>query len=159
MTNQSVVVFAAETSALTFTDKKGNLHAITAEGALFKGGEAIKALKDLALESALHKAINGRYRAASDIICTAFPSIGKAADKLIGTPWANKSSMATLLNAVGRASPGAKGWTDKQSKARMLVAAMANLPAFKVEPTEVIENAPETPADAPQAPADAPAQQ
>jgi hypothetical protein len=153
--SNSVVVFAAESSALTFTDKKGNLHAITAEGALFKGGEAIKALKDLALESALSKATNGRYRAASDVICTAFPSIGKAAEKLIGTPWANKSTMGTVLEAVRRLDAPAKGWSEKQSKARMLVAAMLNLPAFKPEsaPADVIDNAPQVPADAPTTPA------
>lgn len=129
----NVTVFTTEQTALTFTDKKGALHAITAEGACFKGGAAFTALKDLAMESALHKAVNGRYRAASDILCAAFPSIGKAAEKLIGTPWANKSTMGTLINAVMHAEPGKSGdYSAKQHKARALASTLMQLPAFAV---------------------------
>ena len=117
----NITVFHADTQALTFTDKKGALHAITAEGAVFKGGAALAQLKCHAVDSALTKAVGGRYRAASDILCAAFPSIGKAAEKLIGTPWANKSSFLTLVNAVLRAEPKeGKGWSTKQAEARML---------------------------------------
>jgi hypothetical protein len=141
-TESAIAIFNnADAGALTFSDKKGNLHSITAEGALFKGGAALSALKDAALEGALLKAGNGKYRAASDVLCAAFPSIGKAAEKLIGTPWANKSSMATLIGAVLRAEPGKNGWTKKQADARLLVSALSQLPAFKVAASqgEVIE--------------------
>jgi hypothetical protein len=133
----------AESSAVVdYFDKKGTGHAITAEGALFKGGAALAALKDAALDAALGKAVNGRYRAASDVLCAAFPSIGKAAEKLIGLPWANKSTMGTLVNAVLRAEPGKSGeFTKKQTEARMLANALSRLPAFKVEhTTEIVEN-------------------
>ena len=133
-TESTVVVFAAEnTHAITFTDKKGNLNNITAEGALFKGGAALTALKDAALDSAFAKAKAGRYRAASDVLCTAFPSVGKAAEKLIGTPWENKSTMGTLINAVMRAEPGKTGdFSAKQHKARALASTLMQLPAFAV---------------------------
>lgn len=144
-TETAIAVFNnADAGALAYFDKKGNGHTITAEGALFKGGAALTALKDAALEAALLKAANGKYRAASDVLCAAFPSIGKAADKLIGTTWANKSTMGTLINAVLRAEPGKSGeFSKKQTEARMLAQALAQLPAFKVETekTEVIENA------------------
>mgnify|MGYP000028181142 FL=1 len=117
----NITVFAADVHALTFTDKKGALHTITAEGAVFKGGAALAQLKIHAVDSALTKAVGGRYRAASDVLCAAFPAIGKAAEKLIGTPWANKSSFLTLVNAVLRAEPKeGKGWNTKQAEARML---------------------------------------
>lgn len=133
----------ASTAIVTFSDKKGNLHGITAEGALFKGGAALAALKDAALEGALMKAGNGRYRAAADILAAAFPSIGKAADKLIGTTWANKSSMGALINACLRAEPGKNGYSKKQAEARMLANALMHLPAFAPAAAEkdVIENA------------------
>jgi hypothetical protein len=146
-TESAVAVFSnADNGALTFADKKGVLHGITAEGALFKGGAALAALKDAAIEAALIKAANGRYRAASDVLCAAFPSIGKAAEKLIGSPWANKSTMGTLVNAVMRAEYKeftAAGKLTKQAEARLLCQALARLPAFKleVEAGEVIENA------------------
>lgn len=130
----------ADIGALSFFDRKGNGHTISAEGALFKGGAALAALKDAALEAALIKAGSGRYRAASDILCAAFPSIGKAAEKLTGTPWANKSTMGTLINAVRRAEPGKNGYTKKQAEARMLANALESLPAFAamVEAGEVV---------------------
>lgn len=140
----AIAIFAnADSGALAFFDKKGNGHTITAEGALFKGGAALAALKDAALEAALLKAVNGRFRPASDVLCAAFPSIGKAAEKLIGTPWANKSTMGTLINAVLRAEPGKSGeFSKKQAEARMLCNALSQLPAFKVEAekAEVVEN-------------------
>jgi hypothetical protein len=135
-----LTVFTVEQTALTYTDKKGALHGITAEGACFKGGAAMAALKDLALDSALAKSVNGRYRAASDILCAAFPSIGKAAEKLIGTPWANKSTMGTLINAVMHAEPGKSGsFSLKQDKARALASTLMQLPAFcPVEEKETV---------------------
>ncbi len=131
-----VTVFSSDTHALTYTDKKGNLHGITAEGAVFKGGAALAQLKSHAVESALTKAVGGRYRAASDILCAAFPAIGKAAEKLIGSPWANKSAFLTLANAVLRAeTKDGKAWNAKQSEARLLARTYVNA----VTPNEVSE--------------------
>lgn len=139
-TESTIVVFATENvNAITFTDKKGNLNNVTAEGALFKGGAALAALKDAAIDSAFAKAKAGRFRAASDVLCAAFPSVGKAAEKLIGTPWENKSTMGTLVNAVMRAEPGKSGqFNAKQDKARELARAMLQLPAFKVDVAPVV---------------------
>lgn len=133
----AVAVFAPNVAVVHYDDKKGNTHSITAEGALFKGGAALKSLKTEALNTALIKAANGRFRPSSDILCAAFPSIGKAAEKLIGEPWRNKSTMHTLINAVRRAEPGKSGeFSVKQQEAKMLVRALEQLPAFKSEPTE-----------------------
>lgn len=132
MTRQetAVAVFNnADAGAVTFFDK-GNGRTISAEGALFKGGAALAALKDAALEAALLKAGSGRYRAASDVLCVAFPSVGKAAEKLIGAPWTNKSTMAALIGAVLRAEGGKNGYSKKQTEARMLAQALCRLPAF-----------------------------
>jgi hypothetical protein len=139
-----VTVFSPDTHAMTYTDKKGTLHAITAEGAVFKGGAALAQLKSHAVESALTKAVGGRYRAASDVLCAAFPAIGKAAEKLIGTPWANKSSFVTLVNAVFHAEPKeGKGWSAKQTEARMLAHAFikATTPTEQVAEGEVVGEA------------------
>lgn len=140
--NSSVVIFAAETTAITYTDKKGTMHGITPEGALFKGGVAMAALKDHALDSALVKATGGRYRAACDILCAAFPSIGKAGEKFTGTAlWANKASFVTLVTAIVTAKPkDGKEFTTKQAQARML--AQAYLRATEpVQAPETIEAA------------------
>lgn len=128
----NIVIFSPESSVLTYNDKKGASHSITCEGAIIKGGKTLMSLfKDAALTSALNKARDGKYRAAADILCVAFPGVGRAAEKLIGIPWANKSTMATLIGAASRAEPGAKGYSDKQQRARALVAELLTLPAFK----------------------------
>lgn len=134
----NIVVFPAESQALTYEDRKGALHAITAEGCLFRGGLAVLALKEAALESALVKAGNGRYRAAADIIAAAFPGAYRAADKCVGTPWANKTTMQTLLGAVRNTKEPAKKWSAKQAKVRLLCAALDNIPALKVEAAEPV---------------------
>ena len=128
-----ITVFNTEAAALTFTDKKGALHSISAEGAVFKGGVALAALKDAAIESALTKAVNGRYRAAADILVAAFPAVGKAVDKLVGAPSANKTNFVTLVNGCGRAEPGAKGFSKKQTEARMLINAYVKAVTVVVE--------------------------
>ena len=116
---------------VSFADKKGAAHEITAEGALFKGGEALAALKDAALDIALAKAHNGKYRAAADILTAAFPSQAKAYAKLFqAAPWANKTEFASFIGAMENAAPGKNGWTKKQAVARSLLAALRGIPAF-----------------------------
>jgi hypothetical protein len=100
---------------------------------LFKGGAALRALKDVAMQAAFSKAEAGRYRAASDILCASFPSVGKAVDKVIGTPWSSKTTMATLITAIDRADEPAKGWSKKQLEGRAFISALRTLPAFKAD--------------------------
>lgn len=118
---------------------------LTAEAALWKGGAALASLKDDALFSALSKAVNGKYRAASDIMSVAFPSQAKAFDRLYGmTPWENKQTMMSYIQAMENARPGKSGeWNKRQVAARILMSALRNIPAFKAVPDErtVIENA------------------
>ncbi len=136
-----VTVFSAEAAALSYTDKKGAMHGISAEGALFKGGAALAALKDAAMESALSKATGGRYRAAADILAAAFPKAAKAAAVVLGQSptWHSKTTMTVLLTAVGNMSAPEKGWSKKQAEARMLLGALMQLPAFANHTGEVVE--------------------
>ena len=130
-----VTVFSADTCALTYTDKKGNLHGITIEGALWKGGAALAEAKDLSLASALTKASNGRYRAAADVFAVAFPKAAKAAEAVNGTTpsWANKRAFEVLLAAVSNQRPKeGKDFTAKQIKAIDLLRAINRLPQFEV---------------------------
>lgn len=135
--SNSVSVFSVDTRAITFETKKGALLSISAEGAVFKGGAALAALKDAALDSALSKATNGRYAAAADVIGVAFPSILKSCRALLGEPCANKQNMAALLGGVERVNEPMKGWSKKQVAARTLVRAMRSLPAFEMQ-SEVV---------------------
>lgn len=134
MTQLSVIQSASE--VVDFNTSKG-VQQISAEAALFKGGAALAALKDLALEVAFSKAAAGRYRAACDIFAVAFPVRHRDYVKLFkALPWANKTEMASYLHAMEGATPGKSGeWNKKQIAARTLLAAMRNLPAFRVEAT------------------------
>lgn len=127
----NLTVFSNDSAVLVYQDAKGRSLSITAEGAIIKGGKTLMAMmKDAALESALTKAANGKYRAAADILSVAFPKVGKAAESLLGTVWSNKTNMATLVAAALRAEAGTKGFNDKQHKARALARALTQLPAF-----------------------------
>jgi hypothetical protein len=117
-----------------FADKKGNMHTISAEGALFKGGAAVAALKDEALDSALAKAHNGKYRAAADILSVAFPSQAKAFAKLFNVaPEANKTTMHSFVHALSNAEAPAKGWSKKQVEIRTLLSALHNVPSLMTD--------------------------
>lgn len=127
----SNVALITQSGLVQFTDKKGAAHEITAEGALHRGGAALAALKDAALDLALSKAHNGKYRAAFDILSGAFPSQFKAYTKLFkATPWANKTEFASFIGAMENAEPGKNGWTKKQNEARHLLSALRGIPAF-----------------------------
>ena len=136
MENQ-ITVFVNDNSIVSFSDKKGKAHQLSAEGSLFKGGAALRALKDVAMQAAFSKAEAGRYRSAADILCASFPSVGKAVDKVIGTPWASKTTMSTLITAVERADEPAKGWSKKQLEGRAFISALRTLPAFKADQVTV----------------------
>ena len=143
MSQASITIFSTEAAVVCYTDKKNNAHSISVEGALFKGGAALAALKDVALDAALTKAANGRFRAAADILGAAFPKVAKAAEAFIGAPWSNKTTMLAFISAVERAEPGKSGYTKKQSDARLLLGALRQLTPFKAEENtgEVVENA------------------
>lgn len=125
-------------SGLTSFEVKGIEHEIATEAALFKGGAALAAVKDDALDSAISKAANGKYRAAADILMVAFPSVHKAYAKLFkAQPWANKAEMASYLNAMENAEPGKSGeWNKKQASARLMMRSLRSLPAFTREVSE-----------------------
>lgn len=129
-------IFAAESVAITFTDKKGAVHSVSAEGALFKGGAALAALKDKVLLEAVNKAANGKYRAAADILAAAFSATAKSFEKLVGTPWANKAAMGAFLVAIERVAAervAAGKLTAKQEQARAFTKALRTIPSLAAE--------------------------
>lgn len=114
----------ATDGVVVFETKKGQV-GITAEGALFKGGAALRAMKDQALLSAGQKAMGGRYRAACDVILAAFPSVGRAFEALNITPWANKAAFQTLVASVRRFTPKeGKELSTKQRNALLFISAL-----------------------------------
>ena len=135
-TTNAVTIFSTETVAVTFKDKKGAEHSVTAEGALFKGGAALAALKDKVLLEAGNKAANGKYRAAADILAAAFSATAKKFENLCGTPWANKTSMKSFLDAIERAAAeraAAGKLTAKQAQAMTFVKALRTIPSLAAE--------------------------
>lgn len=127
----AITVFSNDSSIVTFEDKKGCARNISAEGALFKGGLALKALKDVAVGSAYDKAINGKFRAATDIMSAAFPSTSKAFEKIMGSAHANKSAFLSFISAIERAEGGKNGFTSKQLEVRGFCQALRELDSFK----------------------------
>lgn len=136
---QNDVTIFAESVAITFTDKKGAVHATSAEGALFKGGAALASLKDKVLLEAGNKAANGKYRVAADILATAFSATAKAFEKLVGTPWANKAAMCSFLGAIERVAAervAAGKLTAKQAQAMAFVKALRTIPSLAAQAAE-----------------------
>lgn len=135
MTNAiSVSIFHNDNSMVNYTNKKGDAFNISTEGALFKGGEALKSLKNSAMLSAFHKAEAGRYRAASDIVSAAFPSMAKAFEKFIGVePWSSKTTMALFLDKVEAMRPTneVKGFTKKQNEAKLFINTLRHVKALE----------------------------
>jgi hypothetical protein len=132
MTN-SIALFATDNTAITYQNKKGDSFNISTEGALFKGGQAIAALKDAAMLSAYHKAEAGRYRAAADIVGAAFPSMTKAFEKFMGLEtWASKTTMALYLDKVEAMRPTneVKGFTKKQTDAKLFINQLRTIKAL-----------------------------
>jgi hypothetical protein len=140
-TMSNLAIFSVENAALvSYSDKKNVLHSITGEGAIFKGGRALAALKDAALTSAGNKAASGRYRAASDIIAAAFPKQYKAYTGFMMTePYANARHFTMFLDRVDLAEPGKNGWTGKQILVRQFINALrSDIETLKREPTEAL---------------------
>ena len=132
----AVTIFADNAALVSYSDKKGNTHELSAEGALFKGGAALASLKDKVMMAAGQKAANGKYRAAADILSAAFGTRSKSFESLCGTPWANKSMMASYLAALERAEPGKNGFTKKQAEALDFIRALRTIPALAAEKSE-----------------------
>jgi hypothetical protein len=116
--SNSLVAFSSDYS-VAFSTKKG-MAALSIEGAIHKGGAALVALRDVAVDSAVAKALIGRYSAAVDIISVAFPKVASATYSLVGSPSANKSNFATFLNGIDRVVEPAKGFSKKQIAARQM---------------------------------------
>jgi len=128
-------------SLVAFASKKGDLQQITAEGAVFKGGVALAALKDSLLEVALIKAGHGKYRAASDILVAAYPAVAKKVEGYHETPaWAKKFVFLDLVKKCDAALPGKNGYTKRQQTCRLFLAALKNTLGV-VAPAEVVETA------------------
>lgn len=131
MTN-SVTIFSADTAVVSYENKKGDQFTISTEGALFKGGIALRALKDTAMLSAAHKAENGKYRASADILGAAFPSLTKAFDKFIGLPtWQSKTTMGLYLDKLEALEVPAKGWNKKQLEAKAFINALRQIKSLE----------------------------
>jgi hypothetical protein len=123
---------SADHSVVSYQNKKGDEFHISTEGALFKGGVALRALKDTAMLSAAHKAENGKYRAAADILGTAFPSMAKAFEKFIGLPtWQSKTTMALYLDKLEAIEVPPKGWSKKQVEARGFINALRQIKSLE----------------------------
>lgn len=145
MSTNSVAVTSLDAGIVAFTTKKGDLKSITPEGALFKGGAALTALKDVAMEVALNKAAAGRYRPSADILGAAFPKVQKLAEEWCGVAvWTNKEQFSQFVLKCHKALPGRNGYTKAQIKARIYLQAVAMLLSLKLEDDAVIEAKPET---------------
>ena len=133
--NEITLFNNADSSTVVFMDKKERKFELSNEAALFKGGAALKALKDQALFIAANKAANGRYRAAADILAVAFPKQHKAFVGFLNCePWANASKLSLFIEKCEAADKPAKGWSAKQHSARALMAAMREgIPALAAD--------------------------
>ena len=134
----------AQSSLVDYTDKKGRVHGLTMEGAVFGPTAAVAAVRSAAVQAAVAKAAHGKYRAAAEILAGAFPAKARAFAKFYGDEpaWANKARFAAFVLGVATATPGKSGaWTQKQSEARILIVALGKLPGFKVDAQlgEVVE--------------------
>jgi len=139
--NEISVFSTDSTSTVIYMDKKERRFELSNEAALFKGGAALRALKDHALQIAGNKAASGRYRAAADIMAVAFPKQHKAFTSFLNCePWANSSKMCLFIEKCETADVPTKGWSAKQLSARALMQAMREaIPALKNDAPHVIE--------------------
>ena len=139
--NDISVISHESNATVIYVDKKERRFELSNEAALFKGGQALKALKDVALQVAGNKAASGRYRAAADILAVAFPKQHKAFVGFLNCePWANASKMSLFIEKCEAAEPGKNGWNAKQQSARALMQAMRQaIPALASDAAHVIE--------------------
>lgn len=130
--NNAIAIFSADTAIVSYQNKKGDNFAISPEGALFKGGIALRALKDTAMLSAANKAEAGRYRAAADILGAAYPAMAKAFEKFIGLPtWQSKTTMALYLDKLEAIAEPIKGFNKKQLEAKAFINALRQIKALE----------------------------
>ena len=142
----AIVVRSLNDTTVIFETKKG-MKEITAEGACFKGGKALVALRDAAAEAALSKAMNGRYRAAADIVATLLKATEVTGfDKFVmhGKQWGlmNKNDFQRLCAAALLADlPKSGKWNDKQQVSRELAQAYLHAhPLDEGDKKDTIEN-------------------
>lgn len=147
---QVAIFNPATTAIIGFLNKKGETIQRTIEGALFVGGAALNAIKDEAFVSAVKKAEIGRYRSAAEIIGAGYPSVYKAVENVVGTPWANKSTMLSLLQAaerqIMRQHQDDKKFTKKHLAAKVMLGQLRAIDSLAQSGALVIENEVDTPA-------------
>lgn len=119
----NLTVFSAD-SCIVYNTKKGDVVSTSPEGALFKGAAALASLKDVALDSAITKALNGRYQVAVDVLGASFPKVAKATNDLLGLPGLNKANFTAFLRGIDRCQAPAKGFSKKQVVARSVAIAI-----------------------------------
>lgn len=138
-----ITTSATQPATVDYTDKKGRVHGLTVEGAMFGPSAAVAAARSEAVQSATVKAAHGKYRAAAEILAGAFPTKARAFEKFHGEEpaWANKARFTAFVLGVATATQGKNGWTAKQSEARLLIVALGKLPGFQIDAPsgEVIE--------------------
>lgn len=130
MSNQLTII---ETNhAVVYDAGKSGVRSISTEGALFKGGKALAALKTQGVESAIAKASNGRYGPVCDILTVAFPSIAKAYTKLFAhDPSRDKVSMRAFIKAIEAQVEPEKGWSARQKEAKIVLQVLRAYPALQ----------------------------
>jgi len=136
-TTTAIATFSSDYS-VAFDTKKG-VSSISIEGAIHKGGKALVSLKNVAVDSAIAKALSGRYTPAVDILAIAFPRVAAAAYALVGSPAMNKSNFTTFVRGVLNASEPAKGFSKKQLAALDMARAVSS--ALKMDVVEAVDAA------------------
>lgn len=134
--NQAVQIFTAlpDGAMVAFDDKKGISHFRTIEGAIWKGGAALRSLKDAAAQSAVTRAAAGRYKSASEIIGDTYGVVNRAFTKAYGNPYNNALSMAAFITAVEQFQPKpGKILTKKQVVVAELVKELRTINALSQE--------------------------
>ena len=137
----ALTTFASEYSVV-FDTKKG-VASLSIEGAIHKGGAALAVLKDVAVDSAVSKAMAGRYTAAVDILSVGFPRVAASTYDLIGAPSHNKFNFTTFVKGVLNAKVPAKGHSKKQlvclDMAKSLAAALKMFETAPIDAVNTIE--------------------
>ena len=156
-TSAAVAIRTLDDAVVTYTTAKGAERNLTVHGALFGDKYARASLGNLAVDSAVRYAQNGRYRQASEIIAGGFPSLYKfITERLKMNPTANKSQFTTLAIAVLNADlPKSGKFSPKQLVIRSMVYDICRAVGIEwASAPDVIEQIPA--AEPAPAPADAP---
>lgn len=132
-------VIAENATAIVYTDKKGALHAVSPEFAIFKGGIALAGTYDPIVQSCLKKALDGNYFKAGDLVNAVYPTVFKNTEKFIkDDPRRTKINFLTLVGQVlGTKPKDGKAYSVKQAHVQDLCKAWmaSTVPASQVVET------------------------